>query len=329
MKAFANVNARDPKHAVQLLLEHRKAGRTAVLAGGGSDLLGMIKDQVVAPDTLVNLGTAKGLDAVADTSAGLAIGALATIDAIDRHPLIRSRYTALAEAAASVATPQIRNAGTIAGNVCQRPWCWYYRNNFNCLKAGGTTCFAAVGENQIHSLFGAGPCQIVSPSDIAPALVALDATFRLVGASRERTIPAAEFFTLPRLGPTRENVLNDEVLAGIDLPAPGATVRSTYVKVMDRAAWTHAVVAAAIVLDMDGEVCRSARVVLGGVAPTPWRVQKVEAMLAGQRVTPELSEHAGVAAVEGARPLAKNGYKVPMTRALVARTILALAARRI
>ncbi len=327
MKAFANVNARDPKHAVQLLLDNRKAGRTALVSGGGSDLLVMIKDQIVAPDTVINLGAAKGYDAIAESAAGLAIGGLATLDAIDRHPVIRSRYTALAEAAASVATPQIRNVGTLAGNVCQRPWCWYYRNNFNCLKAGGSACFAAMGENQIHSLFGAGPCQIVSPSDTAPALVALDAKFRLAGPSRERTVPSGEFFTLPRLDPTRENVLKDELLVGIDVAAPRPNVRSTYAKIMDRAAWTHAVVAAAVVLDMDGGICRSARIVLGGVAPAPWRVQKVEAMLAGQRITPELCERAGAAAVEGARPLGKNGYKVGMTRAIVARTILTLATR--
>ena len=155
----------------------------------------------------------------------------------------------LAEAAESVATPQIRNVGTLAGNICQRPWCWYYRNGFTCLKNGGTTCFSVSGENQFHAIFGGGPSYIVHPSDTAPALVALDATFRIVGPAGERMVPAAEFFTLPRDNAARENVLaEDEVLAAIALPAPRPGARSTYHKVLDREAWTHAVVSAAIVL---------------------------------------------------------------------------------
>jgi len=157
-------------------------------------------------------------------------------------------------------------------------------------------------------------------------LVALGATFRLVGPGGERTVPAADFFTLPTTDASRENVLGDgDMLASITLPAALRDVRSTYHKVLDREAWTHAVVSAAIVLEMNGASCRSARVVLGGVAPIPWRLAHVEALLAGQRVTPELAAKAGEAAVSGARPLAKNGYKVPMVRAMVARTILSVA----
>ncbi len=231
----------------------------------------------------------------------------------------------LAEAARSVATPQIRNVGTLAGNICQRPWCWYYRNGFKCLKNGGTTCFSVAGENAFHAIFGGGPSYIVHPSDTAPALVALDATFRIVGPDGERMVPAAEFFALPTVDASRENVLKDgEVLAGVVLP-PAAGARSTYHKVLDREAWTHAVVSAAVVMQMKGEVCERARVVLGGVAPIPWRLPEVEKMLAGQRITPALAEKAGDAAVAGARPLAKNGYKVPLTRGMVGRTILAIA----
>jgi Aerobic-type carbon monoxide dehydrogenase, middle subunit CoxM/CutM homologs len=168
----------------------------------------------------------------------------------------------------------------------------------------------------------------VHPSDTAPALVALDATFRIVGPSGERTIPAAEFFTLPTADASRENVLKDgEMLASITLPAARKNVRSTYHKVLDREAWTHAVVSAAIVLEMEKDTCRSARVVLGGVAPVPWRLVEVEKMLAGRRLTPELAAQVGAAAVRGARPLAKNGYKVPMVQAMVARTIVDIADR--
>jgi xanthine dehydrogenase YagS FAD-binding subunit len=182
------------------------------------------------------------------------------------------------------------------------------------------------GENQFHAIFGGGPSFIVHPSDTAPALVALDARFTVMGPSGERTIPASEFFALPRVNAARENVLaKEEVLASVHLPRPAANTRSTYHKVMDREAWTHAVVSAAIVLEMDQQVCRNARIVLGGVAPIPWRLQNVEAMLAGQRITEDLAAKVAEAALEGANPLAKNGYKVPLTKAVVRRTLLGMA----
>ena len=329
MKAFTNANPRDVAHAVTIMRQARQEHRSVAIAGGGSDLLGMMKDRLVTPDVLVSLKSIKGLDQVkAAPGGGVAIGGLITLDALSRHALIRSRYPVLAEAAESVATPQLRNVATLAGNICQRPWCWYYRNGFTCLKNGGTTCYSISGENEFHAIFGGGPSYIVHPSDTAPALVALDATFRLVGPAGERMVPAADFFTLPKDDAARENVLkDDEVLAAIVLPAARTSARSTYHKVLDREAWTHAVVSAAVVLDMNKDVCRGARIVLGGVAPIPWRLPEVEQMLAGQRVTPELAAKAGEAAIAGARPLAKNGYKVPMVRAMVARTIVSIADR--
>ncbi len=312
MKAFANANPRDLRQAVALLRQAREQGRSASIVGGGSDLLGMIKERLVAPDLLLNLKAINGLDHVAVQTDEVKIGGLITLDALSRDPLIRARYTVLAEAAESVGTPQIRNVGTLAGNVCQRPWCWYFRNGFPCLKNGGNFCYAAEGENQFHAIFGGGPSHIVHPSDTAPALVALDAEFRVVGPFGERVVPAGEFFTLPRVDPMRENVLGkDELLVAVHVPLTRRGVRSTYHKVLDREAWTHAVVSAAVVLDVEQGLCRSARIVLGGVAPIPWRLPKVESMLAGQRITPELAAMAGEAAVEGANPLAKNGYKVP------------------
>jgi xanthine dehydrogenase YagS FAD-binding subunit len=323
MKSFVNVNARDVKDAVTRLREPN-----AMAVGGGSDLLGMVKDHLVEPDVLVNLKAIRGLDRIAAKGAEINIGGLITLDALSRDALIRANYTALAEAAESVATPQIRNAGTLAGNVCQRPWCWYYRNNFPCFKNGGAKCFSVAGENQFHAIFGGGPSFIVHPSDTAPALVALDAQFRVAGPSGERAVPAAKFFALPKVNPAEENVLGkDEILISVHLPKAAKGTRSTYYKVLDREAWTHAVVSAAIVLEMDQQVCRSARVVLGGVAPVPWRLEKVEAMLAGQHITPELAAKAGEAAVEGANPLAKNGYKIPLTKAVVRRTLAELAAK--
>ena len=328
MKSFANTNARDLQHAVTLAQQTRQQGRASAFVGGGSDLLALVKERIAVPDVLVNLKTIKGLDQVKRTSDGVNIGGLITLDALSRHDLIRGQYTVLAEAAETVATPQIRNVGTLAGNVCQRPWCWYFRNGFPCYKNGGNTCFSFGGENQFHAIFGGGPSYIVHPSDTAVALLALDAKFRIAGVSGERILPAADFFALPQQNPARENVLAvDEALAEIQVPAPRMGTRSTYHKIMDREAWTHAVVSAAVVLEMDRQICRSARVVLGGVAPIPWRLPQVEEMLKGQRINEALAAKAAETALEGAKPLAKNAYKVPLTKGVVRRTLLELAAR--
>jgi len=328
MKTFSNANARDVRQAIALSADARQQGRAASFAGGGSDLLALVKERVVSPDVIVSLKPIKGFDRVAAEGGGLTIGGLITLDALSRDPAVRRQYGVLAEAAESVATPQIRNVGTLAGNLCQRPWCWYYRNGFACFKAGGNQCFSVAGENQFHAIFGGGPSYIVHPSDTAPALVALDAAFRIAGPSGERTVPAADFFVLPRQNAAAENVLaNDELLTSVQIPAPRAGMRSVYEKVLDREAWTHAVVSAAIVLQMEGSICRSARVVLGGVAPIPWRLPEVERLLTGQAITEDVAARAGEIAIAGARPLAKNAYKLPLTKNLVRRTILGLARR--
>jgi len=322
MKAFTHANPKTVAQALGTIQDARKNGRSVAVAGGGSDVLGMMKERLIAPDVLVRLKSIGGLDQVKTEGGGVTIGGQITLDALTHHDLIRRQYRVLAEAAQDVATPQIRNVATLAGNVCQRPWCWYFRNGFPCLKNGGATCFSAAGENEFHAIFGGGPSYIVHPSDTAPALVALDASFRISGPSGDRTVPAADFFALPSVIAARENVLkDDEVLADVTIPAPAAGTRSAYHKVMDREAWTHAIVSAAVVLQMDKDVCRSARVVLGGVAPIPWRLPAVEQMLSGQKITPELAARAGEKAIEGARPLQKNRYKVPMTQSLVARAI--------
>ena len=332
MKAFTNQNARTLDEAVSLAQEALRAGQSVSFVAGGTDLLQLMKDRVVnrpgsaEPDVLVHLTTVDGLDQVSSGPEGTTLGGMITLSALSENSVIRDRFTVLAEAAESVASPQIRNSGTLGGNVVQRPWCWYYRNGFPCYKAGGNQCFSIVGENQLHAIFGGGPSYIVHPSDLAPALVSLDATFRVVGPAGERTLSGSDFFVLPSQDAEHENVLgDDEVLASVTLPAPRDGVRSAYHKVMDRDAWTHALVSAAVVLDMNGDVCREARIVLGGVAPIPWRVPEAEGLLAGQRVTPELARRVGAAAVAGATPLSKNGYKVPLTRGVVERTVLTLA----
>jgi len=328
MKAFSTVSPQSLPDVVSALKNAAAQGKTAMVAGGGSDLLGMMKERLVTPDLVVRMSAVRRLDQVTRERDQTVIGGQITLSNLARHADVRRQWTVIAEAAESVATPQIRNVGTIAGNVCQRPWCWYYRNGFKCFKNGGNTCYSIAGENHFHAIFGGGPSFIVHPSDTAPALVAAGAQFRLVGPEGERMLPAAEFFTLPSANAARENALKDgEVLASIALPAPPPGTRSLYHKVMDREAWTHAVVSAAAVLEVDGETCRSARLVLGGVAPVPWRLQEVERMLAGQRLTPALIDKAAKASVAGARPLAHNAYKVPLTEAIVRRALTDLVAR--
>jgi xanthine dehydrogenase YagS FAD-binding subunit len=328
MRAFTNIAAANLKDAVTRLQKAQQQGQIAAIVGGGSDMLGMVKENLVAPDILISLKSIRSLDTVSEhrPSGEVRIGGLITLNALSQDPLIRRRYAVLAEAAEQVATPQIRNAGTLAGNICQRPWCWYYRNGFPCYRNGGKECFSENGENTFHAIFGGGPTYIVHPSDTAPALIALGARFRIVGPSGERIQPANEFFTSPKIDPSRENTLSkDEVLAEIHLPPAAKGLRSTYEKVMDREVWTHAVVSVAASMEMDGKVCKSARIVLGGVAPIPWHLPKVEALLAGKEITPDLAARAGDVAVDGAEPLAKNGYKVPLLKAVVKRTLLTLA----
>jgi xanthine dehydrogenase YagS FAD-binding subunit len=328
MKAFKNVSPTTLDDAIAALQAARARGELAYPAGGGSDLLGMIKDELVPPpDVIVDLKRVAGLSAIEVSRRGAAIGGLASVDDVSRNEDLLEGYRVLAEAAGAVGTPQIRNMGTIAGNVCQRPWCPYFRQGFPCLKRGGDRCYSVVGEHQQHAIFGAGPSFIVHPSDTANAFVALDAAFRILGPSGERAVPANEFFVAPRTTLARENVLgDDELLIGMTLPREHAGRRGTYRKIMDREAWTHAVVSLALTLDMDGAICRDARIVLGGVAPIPWRVPAAEDAVRGRRIDEAAAAAAGEAASAGAQPLPKNGYKVGMVRALVRRTLLELAA---
>ncbi len=325
MRKFRNVNAASLQEAVTTARQARERGEVIAFSGGGTDLLQQVKDGTESPDLLINLRTVTGEDQVTEIPGGIRIGGQVTLSELATNAAIRQGFPVLSEAAESVGTPQIRNAGTLAGNVTQRPWCWYYRNGFNCYKAGGDRCYSVNGENQQHAIFGGGPSFIVHPSDVAPALVALDARFVVIGPDGQRTVEANEFFQLPSQNPRYENSLaRDELLAAIELPTPVDGTVSSYHKVMDRQAWTHAVVSVAAVLNLADGVCQSAAVVLGGVAPVPWRSAEAEVRLTGQRLTAELARQAGEEAVADARPLARNGYKVPMTSAVIERTVLTL-----
>lgn len=320
MKRFTHVS---PDSLATATVALNEPGATPI--SGGSDLLGMIKDDLTAPEHLVRLKQLPGLDTVApQPDDGVHVGGMVTLAGLSRHPVIRERYTALAEAAGSVGTPQIRNAGTLAGNITQRPWCWYFRQGFPCYKHGGSRCFSRTGENQFNAILGGGPSYIVHPSDTAVALVALDAQVHVVGDGRDRWLPIRKFFVLPSDDVSRENVLAPgDIVTQLALP-PQPGTRSAYTKVTDREAWTHAVVSAAVALVVEDGVCRRAGIALGGVAPIPWRVTAVEQLLIGQRLTPELAAAASRAAVEGARPLSRNRYKIPLVTETLRRTLLSV-----
>ena len=327
MRALINLDANSISDAVQAAAQVRAEGRIAAFSGGGTDLLQQIKDGTDPADVIVNLRTVNEAREIEEGAGGISIGGLATLTRVMENAAVRARLPALAQAAESIGTPQIRNVATVAGNMTQRPWCWYYRNGFNCFKAGGEECFSVNGENGQHAIFGGGPSFIVHPSDIAPVLVAFDAIFQLAGPDGEREVPAAEFFVLPRVDPVNENVLDEsELLARIVVPSPPENTVSSYYKVMDRAAWTHAEIGVATVIRRDGNAVTDARVVLSGVAPIPWRLRAVEEFLTGRQITAEVAQEAGEMSIMDAQPLAKNRHKLPMTSAAVERSVFGLAA---
>ncbi len=299
----------------------RLAGRKgARIHAGGTDLLGCLRDQIFSAETVVSiagLAELRGIKAAKD--GGLRIGALATIAEVAASPAVRERYAALAEAASQVASPQLRNQGTLGGNLCQKPRCWYYRGDFPCLRKGGEVCFAAEGENQGHALFGAETCFYVHPSDTAPALVALGASVRVAGPSGTRAMPLDRFFVPPSTDPRRETALGPgEILTEVVLPPPGAGLRSSYRKVRARAVWDFALAGVALALRLEGDVVREARVVLSGVAAVPWRHTGVEAALVGKPLDAATMTVAAGAVTAGAEPLAQNAYKVELLRGLLA-----------
>lgn len=324
MKALSNINARSLADAVAAASAAAARGQAFAFSGGGSDLLQQIKDGTNPAEVLINLRTVREARTVTVSPTETQIGGLITLSQLAEHTALAGPgWSVLREAAASAGTPQIRNAGTLAGNIMQRPWCWYYRSGFPCFKAGGNHCFSEHGEHQQHAIFGGGPSYSVHPSDLAPALVALEATFEVLGPAGSRRVSGAELFTLPSQNPARENTLAaTDLLTGVRIPTPAVDTVGTYLKITDREAWTHAEVSVAVVLQMDGGRIHTARVVLGGVAPMPWRLPEVEQVLQGRTLAATVAAQAGTLAVAQARPLAKNGHKVPMTSAAVERALL-------
>jgi xanthine dehydrogenase YagS FAD-binding subunit len=323
MKAFAYVNPTSEKEAVAALSpEFEKA----LPIGGGQDLLARMKDYVTQPDRVVNVKAALE-STVTPASGGLRIGAAMKMVDLAEHADVLRLYPAIAAAAIEVGTPQIRNQATVGGNLNQRPRCWYYRNEeFVCFKKGGSTCFSPAGENQFHAIFGSGPSFIVHPSSLAVPMLAYGATFRLAGPTGERLVPAADYFTMPTLQNVRtENVLKpSELLTHVILPAPGG-LKTGHYEVRYKTSHDWPIAFATVLLTMNGATVQSARVVMGAVAPVPWRSTAAEQALAGKTVNEETAAAAADAALRAARPLSQNAYKIQVAKTAVKRAILRAA----
>jgi xanthine dehydrogenase YagS FAD-binding subunit len=328
MKSFEWTSPRTLADAVKLLgsNETNSTYEGPKVIAGGQDLLTSMKDYLVRPSRLVNLKSVRDLEGISsDGKGGLRIGALTTLTELEENPSVRKSFPGLAEAAHSIATPQIRNLGTVGGNLCQRPRCWYFRlEEAVCLKKGGSECFAATGENKYNAILGGGPSYIVHPSDLAPMLVALGATIKIVGPSGSQSLTLEKFFHLPADGPVnRENILKpDEIVTEVQVPASALAVHSTYLKFKERDSLDFAVSAVAAAVELlPNKQIKQARVVLGGVAPIPWRALKAERFIEGKTLNESLLKEAAHLALDGAEPLQKNAYKIPLTQTLVRRAL--------
>jgi xanthine dehydrogenase YagS FAD-binding subunit len=298
----------------------------ARLHAGGTDLLGCLHDGVFGATKVVSLSNLEELHGIQRiTDGGFRIGATTTVAEVATHDLVTAHYPGLAQAASDVASPQLRNQGTLGGNLCQRPRCWYFRGDFLCAKKGGDFCYAIDGENRYHAILGGGPCFIVHPSDTAPMLVALDAVARIKGPRGDRSVRLEEFFVLPETALDKENVLEQgEIVTEVLLPAPVAGLRTSYRKVRERGAWDFALVSVALAMHLEGDRVVDARVVFGGVAPIPWRSEATEEAIRGKRLDATVAAAAAKAAVQDAVPLKQNAYKVPLLQGAVEESLLAL-----
>jgi len=319
--SFKHFDARTVDEAVKHLIDFE--GKATLIAGG-TDLVNVLKDRILPhpPEAVINLKTIPGLDTISNGAHGLNIGALVRLRDLASSPLIRDAYPLFWEAATSVASPQIRNMATIGGNLCQDVRCWYYRTprlirgTVLCKRKGGAKCYAQGGDNRYHSIFGGvNGCHAVCLSDMAIALMSLGAQ----AETSKRILPLEDFF-LPAFGTALDS---DELLIGVQIPPPKPGSKGAYVKFRTRKATDFAIVSVAALLTFEKKKCKDARIVLGGVAPGPWRAGSAENTLKEQTVDASTAEAVGKMAVVGAKPLKENKYKIPLVQALVKRAILA------
>jgi xanthine dehydrogenase YagS FAD-binding subunit len=299
----------------------------AQVLAGGTDLISLMKDYIETPRRVVNIKNIKELGGISSSKAGLRIGATVTFDELANNAAVRTQYPSLAAAVRGVTSPQIRNMGTVGGDLCQRPRCWYYRTGNGLLAMKDGKSLVASGENRYHAIFGDGPAHFVSPSSLGPALIALGAKAKLVSATGTREVGLDKFFVTPSNDTTREIALApNEILTEIVIPA-GAVKNATY-EVREKDALDWPLATASVALKMKGDTIESAQVVLGHVAATPYVAAQAAQMLAGKTITDDVAEQAGKAAVAGAKPLSDNAYKVQLAKVAVKRALLEAAGKK-
>ena len=324
MRAFDYVSPTSARQAASLLSP--TWGQTEILAGG-TDLLALMKEDVVTPKRLVNIKEIKELSGFGSAAPGLKIGALTSLAEIAENNGVKEKYPALAEAVHEAASPQIRNMATIGGNLCQRPRCWYFRNGLGLLPKDETGKeLVEAGDNRYHAILGNdGPAKFVSPSTIVPVLIAYDAQITLEGPKGQRVLPLKDFYVIPQTESDREHKLQpNEILTQIILP-PARAQKVAHYEIRQKAAFDWPLAVAAVSLDMDGSSVQTARVVLGHVAPIPWTSPEAAAALKGQKISEDIAKKAAEAALANAKPLSQNAYKVQLARVAVKRAILKAA----
>ncbi len=304
-------------------------GPNATVKAGGIDLLDLMKDDIIAPSKLVNIRNVDGLRGIAATPEGLRIGPLTTLSEIAFAPEVQKSYGALSDAAGHAATPQVRNMATLGGNLMQRPRCWYFRSSaYDCKKKGDTSahCHAHEGENQYHAVVNNGACAMVHPSSTAVPLLAMGASVELTSKRGKRLVPMHEFYNRPEKDLLNETAVRPgELITSVLVPAPAPGTRSAYQKYGEKESFDWPLADAGVVLVMDGDVCRKAAIVMGVAAPTPIRAHAAEAVLMGKRIDEATARAAGKAAMAGATPLSKNGYKTQLFQTAIYRTVLLAA----
>jgi xanthine dehydrogenase YagS FAD-binding subunit len=320
LHSFEFIQPRSLQEASRLLAGD--PGHTRPIAGG-TDLLSELKDGLLRPHRLVSLASLKPLQGISHNNGSFRLGASTTIDQIAQNKELGQAYPLIPQAASVTATPQIRNTGTLGGNLCQRPRCWYYRHPlFPCLKKGGKVCYAVNGYNKNLAILGGAGCYIVHPSDLAPALIAAGAAVQIYGPSGERAMPLEDFFVGPRHHMTQEHVLNPgEFVSAVHLPKWISNSRSLYLKARERQGEDFAMASVAALVVLDGDSVVHSRIVLGGVAPTPYRAQRCENALSVQRLSDIDIERVADLVPSGARPLSQNQYKVTLIANLVRRAM--------
>lgn len=329
MRGFNYYKVTTVTQAISLLTRFQE--KASILAGG-SDLLGRMKDRLEGPKLqlpqhLLDIKGIKDLNAITEQKNGLKIGATTSLSDIASSPLVAGRYPLLAQAANDVAVPQIRNVGTLGGNLCQRPRCWYFRGKLfkDCLRKGGDNCYAPSGENQYHAIFPADNCCMVCPSDMATALTALGARAEIATPKGNKLIPIEQFYLKPEKNPLRETALAPaEMLLAVEIPAPAPGSKGIYLKLKERQAFDFAIASVAAIVTFKDGIISGARIVLGGVGPAPLRATDAEAALKGRKIRDAMGT-ACKAAVQGARPMSNNGYKVKAVKGVMEEALSALA----